>query len=92
MIWSVLTKPWREINWGNKQADLQFIKTFCPLEGQPIRILLHGPVGSGKSSFINSIQTILHNRIYTQALAANASNGCHSKEVRQSFHIRVAKP
>lgn len=75
-----LSKPWRTINWREKNADLQFMKDYSPLGGQHIRILLYGPVGSGKSSFINSVQSVLHGRMYTQALATSTSQGCFTKE------------
>uniref|UniRef100_A0A8D0D1A9 G domain-containing protein n=1 Tax=Sander lucioperca TaxID=283035 RepID=A0A8D0D1A9_SANLU len=72
---SVLRKPWREINWRDKQSDLQSVKDYRPqTDGQLLRILLHGPVGAGKSSFINSVQSILHGRMYAQALADNTSH------------------
>ncbi|XP_034555402.1 interferon-induced protein 44-like [Notolabrus celidotus] len=64
-------KPWRTMNWGDKQSTLDYVKNYKPLsEGQQIRILLHGPEGSGKSSFINSVQSVLHGRMYIHALAA----------------------
>ncbi|XP_034383134.1 interferon-induced protein 44-like [Cyclopterus lumpus] len=74
-------EPWRRIDWGDKQSALQYVKDYNPpTEGQQIRILLHGPVGAGKSSFINSVNSVLRGRIYTQALAANTATGCFTKE------------
>uniref|UniRef100_A0A671TXC7 Interferon-induced protein 44-like n=1 Tax=Sparus aurata TaxID=8175 RepID=A0A671TXC7_SPAAU len=65
----------------DKQSALQFVKNFKPhVEGQQIRILLHGPVGAGKSSFINSVQSVLHGRIYTQVLADNTSGSSFTKK------------
>ncbi|XP_068565244.1 interferon-induced protein 44-like isoform X2 [Cebidichthys violaceus] len=77
----ILSKPWREIPWGDNQNALQYVKDFHPqTEGQQLRVLLHGPVGAGKSSFINSVQSVLRRRIYTQALVDNMSHDCFTKK------------
>uniref|UniRef100_A0A8C9YTU4 G domain-containing protein n=1 Tax=Sander lucioperca TaxID=283035 RepID=A0A8C9YTU4_SANLU len=71
----LLSKPWREINWRDKQSALQSVKNYKPkTDGQQLRILLHGPVGAGKSSFINSVQSVLQGRMYIQALVENMSH------------------
>ncbi|XP_028460522.1 interferon-induced protein 44-like [Perca flavescens] len=71
--------PWRTINWEDKR-DLQHVKDYKPqTDGQQLRILLHGPVGAGKSSFINSVQSVLQGRMYAQALVENTSHGCFTK-------------
>ncbi|XP_078131476.1 interferon-induced protein 44-like [Sander vitreus] len=76
----LLSKPWRPINWGDRQSSLQYMKDYRPqTDGQQLRILLHGPVGAGKSSFINSVQSVLHGRIYAQALTDNTSHDCFTK-------------
>ena len=66
----------------DNQSVLQYVKNYKPqTEGQLLRILLYGPVGAGKSSFINSIQSILKDRMYAQALADNTSGDCFTKMV-----------
>ncbi|XP_075872604.1 interferon-induced protein 44-like isoform X3 [Nelusetta ayraudi] len=65
----LLSKPWRKINWTNSEEPLQYVKNYKnPVEGQKIRILLYGPAGVGKSSFVNSIQSILLGRMFNMAL------------------------
>lgn len=62
--------PWRIIPSDNKDSYLDFIKNFqLNNDGvQHIRIMLYGPVGAGKSSFINSVETIIRGRLTCQAL------------------------
>uniref|UniRef100_A0A8C9ZDF1 Interferon-induced protein 44-like n=1 Tax=Sander lucioperca TaxID=283035 RepID=A0A8C9ZDF1_SANLU len=65
----------------DRQSDLQYVKDYKPqTDGQQLRILLHGPVGAGKSSFINSVQSVLRGRMYAQALVNNISRGCFTKK------------
>ncbi|KAJ4920269.1 hypothetical protein JOQ06_000049, partial [Pogonophryne albipinna] len=74
-------EPWREINWNDKQGTLQHVKAIRPkTEGQVIRILLHGLVGAGKSSFINSVDSVLQGRMCSPALVANSSSDCCTKK------------
>ncbi|XP_078131478.1 interferon-induced protein 44-like [Sander vitreus] len=83
-------KPWREINWRDRQGALQYVKDYRPqTDGQQLRILLHGPVGTGKSSFINSVQSVLHDRMYAQALVDNFHN-CFTKRYT-TYKIRKEK-
>ena len=125
MCLSVLSKPWREVNWGwvflhfqwdivkqktftmefyftnlnfslscdvmcpslsrDNRSALQNVKNYKPhVEGQQIRILLHGPVGAGKSSFINSVQSVLRGSMYTQALEDNIGHDSFTKKVRRT--------
>ncbi|XP_051983221.1 interferon-induced protein 44 [Xyrauchen texanus] len=69
-------KPWRSVDWsdGEKQTLLRKLHDFET--GNPevssLRILLHGPVGAGKSSFINSVDSSLRGRTTTRALADSA--------------------
>ncbi|XP_028460527.1 interferon-induced protein 44 [Perca flavescens] len=65
--------PWRTINWAGKQRDLQYVKDYRPqTEGLQHRILLHGPVGAGKSSFINSVLSVVEGTTSKKAYVANS--------------------
>ncbi|XP_070844125.1 interferon-induced protein 44-like [Chaetodon trifascialis] len=64
-----------------RQGALHYVKDYKPRNGnQQLRILLHGPVGTGKSSFINSVQSVLHGRMYTDALEDNTSHDSFTKK------------
>ncbi|XP_070705727.1 interferon-induced protein 44-like [Pempheris klunzingeri] len=77
----LLSKPWREIDWRDKQRALQSVRNYQPpAEDLQIRILLHGSNGSGKSSFINSVQSVLRDRMYTHASADNMFQGTFTKK------------
>uniref|UniRef100_A0A4W6DRD7 G domain-containing protein n=1 Tax=Lates calcarifer TaxID=8187 RepID=A0A4W6DRD7_LATCA len=58
---SAFTEPWRTISWG----DLNYVQDYKPSKGsvKHLRVLLYGPVGAGKSSFINSVSSILRGRM-----------------------------
>ncbi|KAM6906748.1 interferon-induced protein 44-like [Lycodopsis pacificus] len=79
-FFSVLSDPWRKINWGGNQSPVQWVKDYPQTEGQQLRILLHGPIGAGKSSFINSVQSVLQGRMCTNALVASVSHSCYTKK------------
>ncbi|XP_014878168.1 interferon-induced protein 44-like isoform X2 [Poecilia latipinna] len=72
----VLTTPWKEIPWGNKDELLQYVKNFQPQnkEVKAVRVLLCGPVGAGKSSFINSVNSVLQGRMTHKALASSTTS------------------
>ncbi|CAI5660230.1 unnamed protein product [Oreochromis niloticus] len=76
-----LEKPWRKINNGREDpTDQHFVENYKPeVEEQNLRILLHGPVGAGKSSFINSVNSVLQKRVCCEALVAN-SRDCFTKK------------
>ncbi|KAK9980638.1 hypothetical protein ABG768_000231 [Culter alburnus] len=70
-------RPWRSKNWSEDgQKLLKTVTNFQPgnPEVNPLRILLHGPVGAGKSSFFNSVNSALQGRITTRALANSTLN------------------
>uniref|UniRef100_A0A3Q3MID3 G domain-containing protein n=1 Tax=Mastacembelus armatus TaxID=205130 RepID=A0A3Q3MID3_9TELE len=88
---SALRNPWRNICWGNKWKDLQYVKNYQPQTKavSHVRVLLYGPVGAGKSSFISSVTSVLRGRMANVALVG-ANNADQSitkhKEVRGNFY------
>uniref|UniRef100_A0A3P8TLS9 G domain-containing protein n=1 Tax=Amphiprion percula TaxID=161767 RepID=A0A3P8TLS9_AMPPE len=67
-IASISSWIWREFSWKNLQ-NLNFLKSYQPrnAEVKHLRILLIGPVGVGKSSFIDSVDSVLQDRITGRA-------------------------
>ncbi|XP_076121884.1 interferon-induced protein 44-like [Alosa pseudoharengus] len=65
MVQNILLNLYRKTPIINEVRDL---KIFNP-EVKLLRILIHGPVGTGKSSFINSIDSIFQGRMAQGALA-----------------------
>ncbi|XP_060754570.1 interferon-induced protein 44-like isoform X2 [Neoarius graeffei] len=55
---------------------LRYLKDFQPgnAEVSEVKILLHGPIGAGKLSFINSVNTVLQGYNTTSELAAGQSH------------------
>lgn len=64
----------------DKSIMLRKLHDFKPgsAEVSKMNILLHGPIGAGKSSFVNSVKTVLQGHTTTSALADSADGESHS--------------
>nr|XP_040026135.1 interferon-induced protein 44-like [Gasterosteus aculeatus aculeatus] len=88
-----LIKEWRKIRWSQKEEDLQFVKDYQPhnKDVKQLRVLLHGSTGAGKSSFINSVDTVLRGRITGRALTDTNSSKTFAMK-RRTFKINKGGP
>ncbi|XP_029968765.1 interferon-induced protein 44-like [Salarias fasciatus] len=83
--------PWRKIRFDDR-ARREFVQNYQPRQqGRHLRVLLHGPPGSGKSSFINSIDSALRGKITTRALAATTYDHSFTKKYK-SYKIEKKDP
>uniref|UniRef100_A0A3Q3WXN3 KAP NTPase domain-containing protein n=1 Tax=Mola mola TaxID=94237 RepID=A0A3Q3WXN3_MOLML len=58
-----------------------------PTEGQQIRILIYGPAGAGKSSFINSVQALTSNNSTRSFTKQYTTYKIPSVEMSQDMHM-----
>ncbi|XP_042371084.1 interferon-induced protein 44-like [Plectropomus leopardus] len=70
-------KPWRPVVWDNEKKTemMDIIKFYCPIISSvsQVRVLLIGPVGAGKSSFFNSINSVFRGHVSNQAIAGSST-------------------
>ncbi|XP_036406209.1 interferon-induced protein 44-like [Megalops cyprinoides] len=89
----LLFSPWREVSWTEKKREelrenLTLYKpSFEALS--KVRVLLLGPVGAGKSSFINSIRSVLYRRVSLLPIIGSVSEGFTKK--LKCYDIRAEK-
>lgn len=64
---------------------LTFLQSREFQEVKNLRILLHGPVGAGKSSFINSVLSAVQGKIAGMALTDANTDASFTKEVQMTL-------
>uniref|UniRef100_A0A671SJ88 Interferon-induced protein 44-like n=1 Tax=Sinocyclocheilus anshuiensis TaxID=1608454 RepID=A0A671SJ88_9TELE len=73
---ALMEKPWRNVQWNSerRKALLSIISGWKPFVSsvKQARILLVGPVGAGKSSFFNSINSVFKGYVSSQANTGTA--------------------
>ncbi|KAK2906927.1 hypothetical protein Q8A67_005912 [Cirrhinus molitorella] len=83
-------KPWRNVLWTAEQRAqlMKMIRNYNPpvMFMSQVRILMIGPVGAGKSSFFNSINSIFMGRITSKAMSGSAGTSLTTQ-----FHTYAVK-
>ncbi|KAK1897555.1 Interferon-induced protein 44 [Dissostichus eleginoides] len=82
-------RPWRIIHWESVKNELkESIKIYQPTDSSvsQARVLLIGPVGAGKSSFFNSINSVFRGHVTSQAMA-----GCFTASLTRHFRTYSVK-
>ncbi|XP_041960381.1 interferon-induced protein 44-like isoform X1 [Alosa sapidissima] len=91
----LMEKDWREIKWGDKEKELKALKSkvqelqLGSPDVQHLRILMYGPPGAGKSSFVN-IDSIFQDRM-TSAATVDAATDVSFTKMFQIHKIRKGK-
>ncbi|KAL1023219.1 hypothetical protein UPYG_G00037890 [Umbra pygmaea] len=75
--WQCMRSQWREVLWNEtrKETLMDSISSYKPIceAVSEARVLLLGPVGSGKSSFISSVQSVFRGRVTNRAMVGSSS-------------------
>ncbi|KAF4092088.1 hypothetical protein AMELA_G00016960 [Ameiurus melas] len=92
-VGDVLPNPWREVSWNDVTRDnlrKDFVSYKLLLKSLPrVKALLLGPVGSGKSSFINSLRSTMYKRIVHLPNIGTAVEGFTEKMT--TYNIRFQR-
>ncbi|KAJ7332565.1 hypothetical protein JRQ81_014745 [Phrynocephalus forsythii] len=76
-VGDMMEKPWRKIDWtpGTRNELMNQIASYKPPLNsvQKVRVLFLGPVGAGKSSFFNSVNSVFRGYVTSQAIAGSDS-------------------
>lgn len=87
---SLMEKPWRNIEWSleKRKSLMDIIKSWTPSVSlvQKARVLLVGPVGAGKSSFFNSI-----NSVFKGHVSCLANTGTAGTSLTTQFRVYPIK-
>ncbi|XP_043998998.1 interferon-induced protein 44-like isoform X1 [Gambusia affinis] len=89
----LLEKPWRNIQWTSerKQQLMTSIQNYLP-EIQAVnqaRVLLVGPVGAGKSSFFNSINSAFRGNMTCQAITGTSGTSVTTQY--RAYNIKAGR-
>ncbi|XP_051244183.1 interferon-induced protein 44-like isoform X3 [Dicentrarchus labrax] len=84
----LFSEPWRTLP-ENNEDNLDFMKSYQPRnkDVKHLRILIHGQTGAGKSSFINSVESVLKGRITGRAFT-DATSGRSFTEEYTTYKIQ----
>uniref|UniRef100_A0A8C6SJJ7 G domain-containing protein n=1 Tax=Neogobius melanostomus TaxID=47308 RepID=A0A8C6SJJ7_9GOBI len=91
-IFPTLPAPWRSVEWTEEEKSdlLERLSSYTPSSRDipQARVLLLGPVGSGKSSFISSAQSVFDGRVTTRAMVGHGASSSFTRKL-QSFPLRA---
>ncbi|XP_058273968.1 interferon-induced protein 44-like [Hemibagrus wyckioides] len=81
--------PWREIKWDSKTEIVEEVKELALSNPdiKHLRFLMTGPVGAGKSSFVNSVNSVFQNRITNKAIMATSTE-ISCTEIYKGYKIK----
>ncbi|XP_016354436.1 interferon-induced protein 44-like [Sinocyclocheilus anshuiensis] len=89
----LLENEWRNMKWSEEVREtlMESVRSFKPTSETvtEARVLLIGPVGAGKSSFISSVQSVFSGRVINRAMVGSSSSTSFTKKLR-SYNIRGA--
>lgn len=89
-----LEPPWREVTWteDERASLMERVTSYSPSckHVPQARVLLLGPVGSGKSSFISSVQSVFNGRVTNRAMVGCSTSTSFTKKL-QPFNIRAQR-
>lgn len=92
VFFSKLMAPWRSVEWTKEERSslLDRLSTYIPgsQDVPQARVLLLGPVGAGKSSFISSALSLFDGRVTTRAMVGCNAVSSFTKKL-QSFPLRA---
>ncbi|XP_027014520.2 interferon-induced protein 44-like isoform X2 [Tachysurus fulvidraco] len=90
----LLDTPWRSVNWTSESREelMEKVESYKPACGavSEAKVLLLGPVGAGKSSFISSVQSVFSGRVLNRAMVGSSASASFTKRL-QSFPIRRSR-
>ncbi|KAM9504235.1 interferon-induced protein 44-like isoform 1-T1 [Salvelinus alpinus] len=93
---SKMESPWREVAWTEDRREtlMKSISSYKPgcEDLSEARVLLVGPIGAGKSSFISSVQSVFTGRFTNRAMVGSSSTSFTKKVELQLFNIRGRSP
>ncbi|XP_061096224.1 interferon-induced protein 44-like isoform X2 [Conger conger] len=90
--WELLESPWRKVAFSAEEALVDSVSSYKPscASVSEARVLLLGPVGAGKSSFISSVHSAFSGRVTNRAMVGTSSTSFTQKVEQQSNagHLR----
>ncbi|XP_028249979.1 interferon-induced protein 44-like isoform X2 [Parambassis ranga] len=89
----LLDEPWRKVPWGNNKENLQYVQNYKPeYENiKHLRVLLYGPVGAGKSSFINSVSNVIRRRYGIPAAASATTSDTSFTRKYETHRFQITR-